>query len=83
VGVLAGSFLTLVRPFFYLNEMTRSSPALFEEKKDNWLLGKDPPDWVLFYKTPGHPCLYILYTPCTYLNQSTIHANFDQYAISF
>jgi len=33
VGVLAGSFLTLVRPFFYLNEMTRSSPALFEKKK--------------------------------------------------
>jgi hypothetical protein len=35
------------------------------------VLGKDPPDWLLIYK-PQVILAYILYTPCTPRNQSTI-----------
>jgi len=30
---------------------------------DDWLLGKDPPDWVLFYK----PQVILAYIYCTHL----------------
>jgi len=30
---------------------------------DDWLLGKDPPDWVLFYK----PQVILAYIHCTHL----------------